>query len=416
MDTFEFDYGVMVPGLGSDVKRKYCLFSLVLYRQTDYPMTMRTRGTGSIGKIAGSRYLYIWYYGSDGKQRRESSKSESQMVATQLLQKRLGEVRLGMQPESDLKKLRYEEIRQTLLDDYAIRGNRSLRENGTIDGLKHVDTFFKGKSVARIDTTILRAFIKKRQAQGAEAGTINRNLALLRRMFFLVKQEGKVQSVPFFPMLKENAPRKGFVTHEQFEKLIAELPERVRSIVTFLYFTGCRLGEAKKILWSQVDLQNHTVRLEGDQTKNSEPRILPLPDLLVTILESAPKKVGHLFPIGSFRKQWQTSCVAVGLGHWQDPERKHETYEGLIIHDLRRSAVRNMIAAGVNEKVAMQISGHKTRAIFDRYHIVSTDDLHKAMNRVEAAAKALPASGVALTAGNVDTSSMQVAPKSGTIK
>ena len=160
-------------------------------------------------------------------------------------------------------------------------------------------------------------------------------------------------------MLKENAPRKGFVTHEQFEKLIAELPERVRPIVTFLYFTGCRLGEAKKILWFQVDLQNHAVRLDGDQTKNSEPRILPLPALIVTMLESTPNKAGHLFPIGSFRKQWQTSCVAAGLGRWEDPERKHETYEGLIIHDLRRSAVRNMIAAGVNEKVAMRFAATK---------------------------------------------------------
>ena len=199
-------------------------------------------------------------------------------------------------------------------------------------------------------------------------------------------------------MLKENPARNGFVTHEQFEWFLAALPERLRPIVTFLYVTGARLGETKKILWSQVDLEGRAIRLEAEQTKNAEPRILPLPDVLVEMFRQASDKTGRLFQVGSFRKAWQTACVEVGLGRYEDLARKHDTYVGLIIHDLRRSAIRNIIQAGVLEQVAMRIRGHKTHAVFARYNIVSEADLHRAMGRVQAAARTLSAAP-ALPAG-----------------
>jgi hypothetical protein len=80
--------------------------------------------------------------------------------------------------------------------------------------------------------------------------------------------------------------------------------------------------------------------------------------------------------IGDFRKAWHNACVAAGLGRFEkigEGKKAKKIYHGLLVHDFRRSVVRNMVQSGIPEKVAMTLSGHKTRVIFDRYHIVSED-------------------------------------------
>jgi integrase len=122
-----------------------------------------------------------------------------------------------------------------------------------------------------------------------------------------------------------------------------------------------------QIEWSQVDLDARLIRLEPDQTKTSEARVLPLPSVLVSMLK-AMGKTGLVFDGTNLRKEWMTACAACKLGRKIEVESKpyDPRYEGLTLHDLRRSAVRNLINAGVRERVAMPITGHKTRSVFDR--------------------------------------------------
>jgi integrase len=89
---------------------------------------------------------------------------------------------------------------------------------------------------------------------------------------------------------------------------------------------------------------------------------------------------GAVFDTTNFRKEWNKACVKVGLG--RETGKKWYQYAGLIPHDFRRSAVRNLINAGVDQTTAMKITGHRTVSVFQRYNIISTAQLHDAQKKV----------------------------------
>lgn len=147
----------------------------------------------------------------------------------------------------------------------------------------------------------------------------------------------------------------------------------------------------------QVDLPARIVRLEPGTTKNKEGRIIPLRvSELYEMLAMLRAVRDECFPdspwvfsrtgqgIKSFRRSWEMACKAAGL--WDATTEKPTR----LFHDLRRTGVRNLIRAGVPEKVAMQISGHKTRSVFDRYNIVDERDLNDAMVKLDRHMTALP--------------------------
>jgi integrase len=348
----------------------------------------RPRGTGSFGTVPGSRFLYIWYR-ADGRTIRESTGSESKEVAEALLQRRLGEHGLGMTPAQDFKRYKYEDLRDALLADYELKGHSSLRTRKadgrkTVAALHHVDAYFKGRPAMFITADAIREFTKKRQATDARNSSINRNLALLRRMLVLAKREGKVASVPHIAMLEESEPREGFLYADEFNQLLSAMPANLHPIMRYLYMTGCRVTAAKRVDWTQVvfDGDRVEIRLRGKQLKNRKPLLLPLPAELANVLRATRKVSGPVFDATNLVKAFRAACVSVGLGKWRDPEDHDKGYDGLVLHDLRRSGVRNLRRAGVSEDIAMRISGHRTRSVFSRYNIVDAADLHDAMSRL----------------------------------
>jgi integrase len=355
------------------------------------PKTRARRGTGSIMQMPGSRFWWIQYY-RNGQRIRESSKSELKSVAQSLLDKRRKEIQQGANPAIS-KKLTYADLRKGLLDFYANQNRRTLttakqdikvgetilvkKGEKYIWGLPHLDCFFSGYKVQDITTGVLQTYVDKCKSEGTDGGTIRRRFNLLRAAFNIARKSGLVHYVPHFPMPKENDARQGFIEKPQFDKLLEHLPEHLYPLVHFLYSTGVRLGEARQIVWSQVDLVRGEIRLAAKQAKTGVARVLPLTKELLPMLKKPAIHVENepVFNARNLRKEWEKAVKAAGMPN-------------LLIHDFRRSAVRNMRKHGVSENVAMKISGHKTAAVFRRYDIVDTSDVHAAMDAVENGYKA----------------------------
>lgn len=337
-----------------------------------------------MGTIYKRNNTYWLKYYRNGKPYYESSKSDKETDAKKLLAKREGEISQGKLPGVYFDRVSFDELAEDFLRDYRINERKSLVRAERSTG--HLKGYFEGFKVSQITSPHIQAYIETRQNEGAANASINRELSALKRMLNMGARQTppKVDRVPYIAMLKESNVRKGFFEHGDFVALRDELPEHLKGFVTFAYKTGWRLSEIEDLTWNQVDREESIVKLDPGETKNDEGRTVYLDEELREVIErqwEGRKESGKLLPyvfpnkdgsdkVKRFDKAWKKACKDAGIG-------------GRLFHDLRRTAVRNMVRAGIPERVAMMVSGHKTRAVFERYNIVSDTDLREAAQRQE---------------------------------
>lgn len=249
---------------------------------------------------------------------------------------------------------------------------------------KHLRPEFGDLAASKLTSRHIRDYIERRKQEAANA-TINRELAIIRRAYNLGALEDPplVYRVPRIPKLKEDNVREGFLEPPQYRMILDGLVEPVKPVFVLGYHLGMRTGELLALKRDWIDLSEGLIYVNGRVTKNRKAKTAPIYGEMAAWLEmllarcrlQAPHSK-YLFiwgdgtPIKDFRGSWEKACESAGL-------------PGLLFHDLRRTAVRNMIRAGVPEKIAMEVSGHKTASMLWRYNIVDARDIKEAGRRTE---------------------------------
>lgn len=331
-----------------------------------------------------SETYWISYTDNKGKRVRESAGTTDKDEATRVLRDKQGRIARGENVLRRADRVMYGEIRADLMTFYTVYGKRDPAE--ALCRLAHLDLCFTGWKAVDIDESAAMAYAQARQKAGAAAGTINRELATLSKMLTLAVRNKKIDRASTIEKLKESDPRSGFVTREQFDSIAKYLPVELAAALLVAFVYGWRKAEVLTRELRHLDLAAGTLRLDPGETKNGRGRQINLTAELRAVLSDQvarvraleqqrgriiPSLFPHLtglhagYPMLDIRKAWGKACRAAGL-------------PGILVHDLRRSAVKGMIAAGISEKVAMTMTGHVTRSTFDRYHIVGEADLARA--------------------------------------
>jgi integrase len=379
---------------------------------------------GCIYRMNRSPFYWLKWVGLDGQPQYESSRSADYNTAKTMLAEREGKLAAGVPVTSAIGRLKFRDAAADLETDFRVNGRKSLDEVERRLRL-HLLPYFGRLRMVEIDTAVVRRYVAKRQTdtivihkartihhrdgrrevlpeqtKPVSNAEINRELQILKRCFNLAIEDGRLLHCPHIPMLTEHNVRKGFLDAAQLHSVLAFLPAELQPVIWFAFLTGWRLAsEVLPLTWSRVDFGAGEVRLDAGTTKNGEGRVFPMNEELRALLlerrrvtDALQRKHGIVIstvfhreayvkqsdgtwklqpaqPIKSISKAWRNACAQAGL-------------PGRILHDLRRSSIRNMVRAGISETVAMKLSGHKTRSVFDRYNITSSRDLQDAADRL----------------------------------
>lgn len=339
-----------------------------------------------MGQIRKRGGIYWIRYYRNGKRFEESARTNKRDGARDLLKVREGDIAKGAPVSAKVGQLRFNEAAADLLTDYRINKQRSLSH--VERHVERLEKWFGGRRMAELSGADVRRYVEDRQKAGAANATINRELASLRRMFTLAIDAGKLIARPKIHMLAEHNARQGFFEREQFAAVLTRLSPALQAVVTLAYWTGWRRSELLALDWQRVDRSAGIIRLDVGTTKNRDGREFIYRDLdeVRTMIDrqwaahEALTRQGRIVPlvfhrngkpIKSLRKALHAACRAAGC-------------PGRLLHDFRRTAVRNLERAGVSRSVAMKLTGHKTEAVYRRYAIVSSGDLADAARKLQA--------------------------------
>jgi integrase len=352
----------------------------------------RERGTGRLYQQRDpqhpERTLQVWWldYSVDGRRYRESSKSRKRSDAVKLLKQRLGQT--PEQASARAQKLTFGDLEAGIVAEYQREGRKSL---GRLQAaFAHLRESFEGWTARAITAEALQMYADER-LRAAKPATVKYELAVLRHAM-----KGRLNPRPAFPEIEVRNARTGFFEQEEFAAVVKELPAEIKRIAVVAYYTGWRKNEILGLTWARIDFEHKVMRLDPNTTKSDKGRTFPfgeLPPLAEALraqrayTDEVQRKLGAVIPWVWHREDGSRICK---IDEAWKAARKRAGCPGRLFHDFRRTAVRNLVRAGVPEHWAMALTGHETPEVFRRYSITNEADLKQGVQRLAALHGAAP--------------------------
>lgn len=278
----------------------------------------------------------------------------------------------------------------TVSDLWTAYAPKSRRDNDTwqteVGRAKHLVRLLGAKRASQLSLADVDAYRSARLDEKTVRGgppspaTLDREIELLKRVLNYAVECRRLYANPVAKVKllgKVNTRRSVIKTDKAFDELLAAAADSLKPILVVAYDTGMRLTEILRFRWEQYDRAEGCLDLDADQTKGERARKVFLTRRAIETLEAINVKGPFMFTnpkTGSYyrdvRKVFDSARRAIGR-----PE--------LWFHDLRRSFVTRAVKRGISQKVVMEMTGHKSPSVFDRYNIVFDEAVRDAARRLE---------------------------------
>ena len=231
----------------------------------------------------------------------------------------------------------------------------------------------KKLSVSHLAPKHIEAFRKHRLKENtswgrpAKPATVNRNVANFRAMLNRAVDYGKLETNPTgrIKQLEENNIRERVLSQHEFNRLLNNCHGEIKGLVLIAYYLPMRQEEILNLAWEEIDFKYRFIRLGGHRTKNKTVRSIPINQKIIDYLQSLPRPLqgGFVFSKRCFNRKAYNKAV------------KASNLVDFTFHDLRHCAINNLRLAGNDHFVIKRASGHKTDSAFQRYNLVTEEEM-----------------------------------------
>jgi integrase len=323
----------------------------------------------------------VWWmsFSCEGKFIRRSAETMDRKLAQRIYDKIKGQIAEGKWFEKPPEEKTFGEMMDRYLLEHVSRKKSKRSYEGYVRNLK---SYFKDYKLSEITTDLIIKYKEKRLKEGVKPATLNRDLAILKNAFNRAMYKWEPAWAMVNPMKKvdmetENNERDRWMNNEEWNNLQKSLPRWMKEIILLDIQTGLRQGEIIALRWPMLDLSRRVLTIPRPNTKNNEPKTVPLNDIAMEILKSRPRSL-------------QTDLVFFTRNHTQYRAdnvrrefRKALMKSGIIdfrFHDLRHTFASRCLHSGADLYQVQKLLGHKTGAVTQRYAHHCVDSLRSAVD------------------------------------